>query len=175
MQIREANINDSEGIKNLHLQAFDSSEAKLVSDTAVSLLHEKTTINIISLVALDNDAIIGHVAFSPVFLESTNEHFGYILAPLAVSPTQQNNKVGSKIVKQGLDIISLLGTFIVFVYGDPQYYSRFGFKVDLAQNFHQPHTLEYPEGWQALTLNSDKLPKGGKFNCVNTFNDPKLW
>ena len=175
MQIRAANITDSDGIKNLHLQAFDSSEANLVSDCAVSLLHEKTTINIISLVAIENDAIIGHVAFSPVFLDSTKEHFGYILAPLAVSPTHQNNKIGSTIVKQGLDIISSLGAFIVFVYGDPQYYSRFGFKVNIAQNFHQPHALEYPEGWQALKLSSTNFPEGGKINCVNSLNDPKLW
>ncbi len=37
MQIREANIKDSEGIKNLYLQAFDNSDAELVSDFAVNL------------------------------------------------------------------------------------------------------------------------------------------
>ena len=177
MKIREANVNDSEGIKNIHLQAFDNSEAEQVSDLAVKLLHEKSTVNIISLVAIDNDAIIGHIAFSPVFLDSTNEHFGYILAPLAVSPPHQNNRVGSTIVKHGLDAISSLGAFIVFVYGDPQYYSRFGFKIDLAQNFIPPYALQYPEGWQAMKLNlhSTGLPEGGKFKCVNSLNDPKLW
>ena len=175
MQIREANMNDSEGIKALRLQAFDISEAELVSDFAVNLLHEKSTINIITLVAIDNDEIIGYVAFSPVFLDSTNEHFGYILAPLAVSPTHQNNRVGTTIVKHGLDTISSLGAFIVFVYGDPQYYSRFGFKIDFAQKFTAPYTLQYPEGWQAMKLNSTVFPEGGKFQCVNSLNDPKLW
>jgi putative acetyltransferase len=175
MQIREANMKDSEGIKNLHLQAFDNSEAELVSDFAVNLLHEKSKIKIISLVAIDSDAIIGHTAFSPVFLESTNEHFGYILAPLAVSPTHQNNGVGSKIVKHGLGTISSLGAFIVFVYGDPQYYSRFGFKTGLAQSFTPPYTLQFPEGWQAMRLNATVFPEGGKFQCVNSLSDPKLW
>lgn len=175
MQIREANIKDYVGIKNVYLQAFDNLEAKLVSDLAVNLLHEKSTINIISLVAIDNDAIIGHTSFSPVFLDSTNEHFGYILAPLAVSPTYQKNRVGSTIVKYGLDTISSLGAFIVFVYGDPQYYYRFGFKTDLAQNFTPPYTLQYPEGWQAMKLNSTVFPDGGKFQCVNSLNDSKLW
>ncbi len=173
MQIRQANMKDSEGIKNLHLQAFDLSEAELVSDLAVNLLHEKSTINIISLVAIDNEAIIGHTAFSPVFLDRT--HFGYILAPLAVLPTHQNNRVGSTIVKHGLDTISSLGAFIVFVYGDPQYYSRFGFKTNLAKNFSPPHTLQYPEGLHAMKLNSTVFPEGGQFKCVNSLNDPKLW
>jgi len=175
MKIREANVNDSEDIKNLHLQAFDNSEAEQVSDLAVKLLHEKSTVNIISLVAIDNNAIIGHIAFSPVFLDSTNEHFGYILAPLAVSPPHQNNRVGSTIVKHGLDAISSLGAFIVFVYGDPQYYSRFGFKIDLAQNFIPPYALQYPEGWQAMKLSSTIFPEGGKLQCVNPLNDPGLW
>jgi len=175
MQIREANMKDSEGIKSLHLQAFDNSEAEMVSDFAVNLLHEKSSVNIISLLAVDNDLIIGHTAFSPVFLDRTDEHFGYILAPLAVLPTHQNNGVGTTLVKYGLDIISNLGAFIVFVYGDPRYYSRFGFKINLAQDFFPTYTLQYPEGWQAMKLNSAVHPEGGKFKCVNALNDPKLW
>lgn len=175
MKIRSANIKDSERIKNLYLQAFDDSEAGLVSDIAINLLQEKSTINIISFVAIENNTIIGHIAFSPVFLESNNENFGYILAPLAVLPTHQNKGVGSTIVKHGLEMLSSLGALIVFVYGDPQYYSRFGFKTDLAQNFTPPYPLQYPEGLQAMTLNSTVVPKGGKFYCVDALNNPKLW
>lgn len=175
MQIREANIKDSGGIRRLHFEAFNNSEAELISDLAVNLLHEKSAVKTISLVAMDNDVIIGHTAFSPVFLDSTNKHFGYILAPLAVKPTHQKRRVGLTIVKHGLDTISSLGAFIVFVYGDPQYYSRFGFTTDLAQNFTPPYTLQYPEGWQAIKLNSTVFPKGGKFQCVDSLHEPKLW
>ena len=119
MQIREATINDTEVVKNIHLHAFDNSEAETVANLAVNLLSENSPIKIISLVAIVNKEIVGHVAFSPVFLNSTNEHFGYILAPLAVSPVYQNNKIGSAIVKHGLDTISsskmehLLSLFMV--------------------------------------------------------------
>lgn len=175
MKIREASIKDAEGIKKLYLEAFDDSEAELISDLAVDLLQEKSTISTISLVAMDNRVVMAHTAFSPVFFDSTNEHFGYILAPLAVSPPYQRNRVGSTIVKQGLDTISALGAFIVFVYGDPRYYSRFGFTTDFAQNFTPPYTLQYPEGWQAMKLNSAVFPEGGKFRCVNSLNEPLLW
>jgi putative acetyltransferase len=175
MQIREATIDDAENIKNVHLQAFDNSEAQMVSDFAVNLLNENHPVKIISLVAIENNEIVGHTAFSPVFFESTNEHFGYILAPLAVSPEFQKNKIGSSLVKYGLDTISNIGSFIVFVYGDPQYYSRFGFKTDLAKNFIPPYTLQFPEGWHALKLNSAVFPEGGKITCVESLNDPTLW
>ncbi len=175
MQIREATIDDAKSIKNVHLQAFDKSESKLVSELAVNLLKENTHVKIISLVAIDNNQIVGHAAFSPVFYENTNEHLGYILAPLAVSPKFQKSNIGSSLVKYGLDIISNLGSFIVFVYGDPQYYSRFGFKTDLANNFIPPYTLQFPDGWHALKLSSAVLFEGGSIRCVDSLNDPKLW
>ena len=175
MQIREATIDDAENIKNVHLQAFDTSEAQMISDFAVNLLNENHPVKIISLVAIENNEIVGHTVFSPVFYESTNEHFGYILAPLAVSPKFQKNKIGSSLVKYGLDNISNIGSFIVFVYGDPQYYSRFGFKTDLAKKFIPPYTLQFPEGWHALKLNSAVFSEGGSITCVDSLNDPKLW
>ena len=147
----------------------------MVSDFAVNLLNEKHPVKIISLVAIVNNKIVGHAAFSPVYLENTNEHFGYILAPLAVSPNFQKNKIGSSLIKYGLDTLSNIGPFIVFVYGDPQYYSRFGFKTDLANNFIPPYTLRFPEGWHALRLNSAVFPEGGKIRCVHSLNDPSLW
>ena len=150
MQIREAGLKEAEDIRYVHLQAFDSSEAEVVADLAVKLLHDESAANIISLVATDGGAIIGHVAFSPVFLRGSNELFGYILAPLAVLPDQQNKSVGSALVRHGLDMLSSSGAQIVFVYGDPRYYSRFGFNTDLAREFSPPYTLKYPEGWHAL-------------------------
>ena len=175
MRIREATIDDAESIKNVHLQAFDNSEARLVSDLAIQLLNENHPVKTISLVAIENNEIAGHIAFSPVFIEGTIEHFGYILAPLAVSPKFQKNNIGSSLVKYGLEIISSIGSFIVFVYGDPQYYSRFGFKTDLAKKFIPPYSLQFPEGWHALILNSAVIPEGGKITCVDSLNDPDLW
>ena len=175
MQIREASKDDAENIRNVHLQAFDSSEAQMVSELAVNLLNENHPVKIISLVAIENNEIIGHTAFSPVFFESTNEHFGYILAPLAVSSKFQKSKIGSSLVKYGLDTISNIGSFIVFVYGDPQYYSRFSFKTDLAKNFIPPYTLQFPEGWHALVLNSAVISEGGSITCIDSLNDSRLW
>ena len=168
MQIREAILRDSDGIRNIYLQAFDKSEAEIISDFAVNLLNDKSRIKIISLVAIQNNEVIGHTSFSPVCLKDKHEHFAYILAPLAVSPKFQ-------LVNYGLDAISNIGSFIVFVYGDPLYYSRFGFNTDLAKNFSPPHSLQYPEGWHALKLNSSFFPKGGTIQCVDSLNDPNLW
>ena len=175
MRIREASIEDSPGVKRVHLQAFDHSESEIVSNVAVNLIHETSPSHIISLVAIENEEIIGHIAFSPVYLVDGNQHFGYILAPLGVLPKYQRNKIGSTLVRQGLNIISSMRSCIVFVYGDPQYYSRFGFSNNLAQNYKPQYTLQYPEGWLAMKLNSDIFPESGTIKCVDALNDPKLW
>ena len=70
MQIREATIDDAENIKNVHLQAFDNPEAQMISDLAINLLNENHPVNIIPLVAIENNEIVGHTAFSPVFLKA---------------------------------------------------------------------------------------------------------
>ena len=175
MHMREANNNDAEDIKNLHLQAFDDTEAAEVADLAVSLLHAKSSVKIISLVAIEGDEIIGHVAFSPVFVDDADERFGSILAPVAVLPAQQNKRVGSALVKEGVDIVSSSAADIVFVYGDPGYYSRFGFNTDLAKGFLPPYTLKYPEGWHALRTSATDIPEGGSLRIVEPLNDAELW
>ena len=91
MQIRKATIDDADSIKKVHLQDFDNSEAQMVSDLAVNLISDNHPAKTISLVAIENNEIVGHIAFSPVYYKSNNEHFGYILAPLAVSPGFQKN------------------------------------------------------------------------------------
>ena len=89
MEIIQTTINDVEDIRNVCLKAFDNSEANLVSNFVVNLLKENNPVKTISLIAKVDDKITGHVSFSPVFIEGTNKHFGYILAPLAVLPEFQ--------------------------------------------------------------------------------------
>lgn len=175
MEIRAAGIEDAEDIGTLYLRAFDAAEAGKVAGFAVSLLTGNHPVKTISLVAMENNEVAGHIAFSPVLYADTGEHFAYILAPLAVSPELQKTGIGTSLVRYGLDDISRTGASIVFVYGDPQYYSRFGFETGLAGNFTPPHALQFPEGWQALKLNPAAFPVGGAITCIDSLNDPELW
>ena len=65
---------------------------------------------------------------------------------------------------------------VVFVYGDPKYYGKFGFEVDAASRYTPPYKLQYPFGWQAVTLNDAGLAKSSaKVSCVASLCDPELW
>jgi putative acetyltransferase len=95
----------------------------------------------ISLVAVDENRIVGHIFFSPVSVESENDIFTAIgLAPLAVLPEHQKHGIGSRLVQEGLTECQRIGQDIVFVLGHPEFYPRFGFTVAKEQGF----SCEYP-------------------------------
>ena len=47
-----------------------------------------------------------------------------------------------------------MGVNVVFVYGDPKYYGKFGFSAEVASAYSPPYELQYPFGWQAVALNN---------------------
>ena len=82
----------------------------------------------ISLVAVQEAAVVGHIAFSPVEIASEKSSFGALtLAPVAVLPAHQNKGIGSQLVIAGLDECRRLGHEIIVLAGHPNYYPRFGF------------------------------------------------
>jgi putative acetyltransferase len=176
MHIRTATDFDGDAIRSIHLAAFADEEKEIVSELAVNLLHEDTTPPTISLVAESPGRVVGHVAFSPVKIGSDDAMQGYILAPLAVLPEYQNQRVGSKLIEAGQQRLLQQGVQVLFVYGDPHYYGRFGFSTDGAALYDAPYTLQYPFGWQALPLNRGGSPESPvTITCVASLSDPQLW
>ena len=82
----------------------------------------------LSLVAVEDGRVVGHILFSPVTIESGERTFSAVgLAPMAVLPELQHRGVGSQLVKAGLDECRKAGCERVVVLGHPEYYPRFGF------------------------------------------------
>ncbi|WP_043620866.1 GNAT family N-acetyltransferase [Ensifer sp. ZNC0028] len=80
----------------------------------------------ISLVALDQGEIIGHVAFSPVTIDG--EHKGWFgLGPVSVRPDRQKSGTGGRLIRDGLARLEKSGARGCVVLGEPDYYKRFGF------------------------------------------------
>ena len=176
MNIRQASITDRAGIRDLYLQAFPESESESVAAIAGTLLADETAPETFALVAESEGMIIGHVAFSPVTLVESEECRSSILAPLAVHPSFQRRGTGTRLINAGFEHLALLGTAIVFVYGDPQYYGRFGFEAGLAAPYAPPYRLQQVFGWQAkLLTDGDKIPSSGNLTCVSSLMDPDLW
>jgi putative acetyltransferase len=111
---------------------------------------------VVSLVAVVNEEIVGHVAFSPVTAEDGATGLG--LAPLAVVKEHRQKGIGAHLVRTGLLACKTADYGWAVVLGDPDYYGRFGFepasKFGLSDEFRGgPH-------FQALELIAGQMPTG---------------
>ena len=138
MRIRRAEAADLPAIRKIHDAAFGGpGEGKLVADLMAEGLDA------ISLVAemggeLGSD-LAGHVLFSPLLVEIDGQPIRALaLAPLGISPAYQRQGIGMALTHAGLDLAREQGWVAVIVLGQPTYYSRFGFRADLAAGFRAP-------------------------------------
>lgn len=80
----------------------------------------------LSLVAVVEDQVVGHIAFSPVTMSDGSKGW-YGLGPLSVLPPYQNQGIGQALVQAGLSRLRDLQAQGCCVVGHPRYYPRFGF------------------------------------------------
>jgi putative acetyltransferase len=122
MLIRTEEEKDRPHVFALNAAAFETpAEANLVE-----ALRQRAR-PVVSLVAEDNQTIVGHIMFSPVLLSGHPDVKIMGLAPMAVAPIHQRKGIGSALVRAGLEQCKQLGFGAVVVLGHPEYYPRFGF------------------------------------------------
>jgi putative acetyltransferase len=176
MNIRPAQATDLNSIQKIIEATFSNEENKIIINLAAEL--SKCTIDslIRSLIAEMDNQVIGYVSYSQIFLESDSSLSGYILAPLAVSPKHHRQGVGSSLINSGIDMLTKEGADVLLVYGDPNYYGRFGFKEEIGRVFVPPYPMKYPFGWAGIMLNETAVPDQPiKFDCVAALSKSDLW
>lgn len=122
MLIRNEDEKDFAAVHVVNASAFESSAEACLVD-----ILRREVFPIVSLVAVENRAVVGHIMFSPVLL---THHSGLKimgLGPVALLPANQGKGIGSALVRTGLERCKDLGFGAVVVLGHPLYYSRFGF------------------------------------------------
>ncbi|MDO8736026.1 MAG: N-acetyltransferase [Thermoleophilia bacterium] len=83
----------------------------------------------LSLVAVDGDAVVGHILFTPVVIDGPGGTIsGMGLAPMAVLPERQRQGAGSMLVREGIELLGQRGCPFIIVLGHPEYYPHFGFE-----------------------------------------------
>ena len=121
LTIRPERDVDAAAIRAVTSAAFPTpAEATLVD----ALRRQQASV--ISLVAEDGDRVVGHILFSPVTLNGSDQAM-LGLAPMAVSPERQRQGIGTGLVRAGLDASRERGAAAVVVVGHPAFYPRFGF------------------------------------------------
>jgi len=133
-------------------------------------LVRRNSHTILSLVALVDGRLAGHILFSPLEIEAAAGPVGgTILAPLAVLPEFQRQGIGTALMEAGLDGCRALGLGCVILLGHPTYYPRFGFVP--ASRFGLRYDFEGPdEAFMALELTPGYLA-----NCAGLVRFSPEW
>jgi putative acetyltransferase len=123
IEIRPEQEPDREAVRLLNTLAFGQpAEADLVDALRGSVQP------LVSLVALLDRRVVGHILFSPVTVgDGEEQKAAMALGPMAVLPGFQGQGIGSRLVREGLARCRQLGHGVVFVLGHPAFYPRFGF------------------------------------------------
>lgn len=81
----------------------------------------------VSLVAVVEGKVVGHVAFSLVRISDGSSGW-YGLGPVSVLPELQRQGIGKALIREGLARLKTAGANGCLLVGDPDYYKRFGFR-----------------------------------------------
>jgi putative acetyltransferase len=145
---------DFPAIYEVNRQAFgQDGEARLVD----ALREDGDYDPELSLIAVHDGRIIGHILFPPINIVSdTATTPALALAPLSVHQDYQCRGIGAALVQEGLGECRRLGHHIVIVVGHPGYYPRFGFTLARDLGIHAPFPCP-DEAFMALGLSAHAL------------------
>ena len=157
IEIRKENEKDYDVIYDVVKTAFskashcDGNEQDLVND----LRKGNAYIPELSLVANDNDKIVGYIMFTKINIGENEE---IALAPLAVLPEYQRQGIGSLLIKEGHRIAKELGYNYSVVLGSENYYPKFGYVPAKVYGIKSPFEVD-DKNFMAVKLNdnADKI------------------
>jgi putative acetyltransferase len=136
MIIHAERTTDQPPIRDVTARAFDRDNEGRLVDALRASAH---FIPELSLVAVDEGRVVGHILFSRIHIRTADRVVPALaLAPMAVLPEHQNRGIGSALIRHGLEECRLLGHHIVVVVGHPNYYPRFGFSSARAKGLDAP-------------------------------------
>lgn len=151
MEIRQENKNDYKEVYNVVKKAFSTAEHSdgTEQDLVNALRESPSFIPELSLVAVEDGKIVGHILFTKVCI---NDFMELALAPLSVLPEYQGRGIGLALIKKGHSIAKNLGYNYSIVLGDPMYYSKSGYVAASVYGIKAPFDV-CDENFMAFKLN----------------------
>lgn len=122
-----------------------------------NLRGKKEFIKELDFVAVHGEKIIGNIVYVESKIENKGKEQKIItFGPVSVLPKYQNNGIGSKLINHTLEIAKEMNYRAILIYGDPEYYKKFGFEESKKYKITNRDN-KYPASLLVLELYSNVL------------------
>lgn len=167
MFIRQETAEDHREVYRLIKEAFASAEHAdgNEQDLVDALRKGEAFVPELSLVAVSDEKIVGHILFTKAKVGSDEV---LVLAPLSVSPAYQRQGVGKALIREGHRIAKELGYQYVLVLGSETYYPQSGYVPAGQFGIEIPEGMP-PENFMAVRLQENAAPISGKVIYAKEF------
>lgn len=167
LEIRQESKNDYDEVYNVVKKAFETAEHSDGNehDLVDALRKSNSFIPELSLVAIEDSKIVGHILFTKIKIGKSEE---LALAPLAVLPEYQKQGIGSKLIEEGHKIAKNLGYHYSIVLGSENYYPKFSYIPAINYGIKAPFEVE-DKNFMAIKLNDPKLKIEGIVEYAKEF------
>lgn len=126
-------------------------------DLVVRLRQSDAFVPELSLVAVVDDTVVGHVLLTKLpVVEGDTVHTLLALAPLAVAPAWQKRGIGGHLLAAAHQAAKALGYPGIVLVGHPAYYPRFGYRPAASFELELPFAVP-AEAFMALELTPGSL------------------
>lgn len=125
----------------------------------------------LDFVALVNGQLVGNIMYSMGYVEAADgkRHDLLLFGPLSVLPEYQRKGVGTALMRHSAEAARKLGYKVVMIYGDPDYYSRVGFRA--ASDF----GIMAPDGEPSAALQAWELEPGALAGISGKFHEAAVY
>lgn len=171
MFLRRERAGDEPAIAAVHAAAFLRPEPGAGEPPEVGLVDELRAsgawLPALSVVAIDDDRIVGHVVCTRATIADRFAVLG--LGPLGVAPDHQRIRVGSALMHAVIGAADALDEPLIALLGDPAFYRRFGFVPAARHGIEPPHDW-YGDAFQVRVLTSATGDERGAFRYAAAFD-----
>ncbi|MCJ8519472.1 putative acetyltransferase [Pseudorhizobium tarimense] len=128
-RIRPERPGDEDAIHDLTARAFETMPFSSGTEPAIIRALRTSGDLVLSLVAEQDGAIVGHVAFSSITIDDTWDHW-FGLGPISVLPELQRQGIGKRMIQEGLERLKQRGAKGCALVGAPEVYRSSSFTSD---------------------------------------------
>ncbi len=152
MLIRPESAADRAAADAVHLRAF-SDDGPVIARLLADLRAMPASACDLAMVAEEDGQIVGSTLCTRSLLDAPRRLVDVaVLSPMAVAPEYQGRGIGSALVRAAIDEMAKTEVPLLFLEGDPAFYSRLGFVEGGPLGFRKPSLRTPDVAFQVVKL-----------------------